>query len=84
MKKYIIFCVFVLLLTAAVSVYAQENGFVNPDYSAEYKAQQEQRLMTVEQTFPRILLWNTYDGTEKPVTSTPEGGYYYYKANRAG
>ncbi len=84
MKKYLIFCVFVLMLTAAVSVYAQGNGFVNPEYSAEYKAQQEQRLGTVEQTFPRILLWNTYDGTEKPKTSTPESGYYYYKANRAG
>ena len=82
MKKYVLFCVFVLVLTAAASVYAQ--GFVNPEYSAEYKAQQEQRLMTVEQTFPRILLQKTYDGTEKPETSTPTEGYYLYKANRAG
>ena len=82
MKKYVLFCVFVLVLTAAVSVYAQ--GFVNPEYSAEYKAQQEQRLMTIEQTFPRLLLWKTYDGTEKPETSTPKEGYYHYKANRAG
>ena len=63
MKKYVLFCIFLLMLTAAASVYAQENGFVNPEYSPEYKAQQEQRLMTVEQTFPRLLLWNTYDGT---------------------
>lgn len=84
MKKYVIFCIFILMLTAAVSVFAQENGLVNPEYSAEYKAQQEQRLTSVEQTFPRILLWNTYDGTEKPDTSTPGEGYYLYKANRAG
>lgn len=82
MKKYVLFCIFLLMLTAAASVYAQ--GFVNPEYSAEYKAQQEQRLMTVEQTFPRLLLWKTYDGTEKPETSTPKEGYYLYKANRAG
>ena len=84
MKKIVIFCILLLMLAAAVSVYAQENGFVNPEYSPEYKAQQEQRLMTVEQTFPRLLLWNTYDGTEKPDTSTPGEGYYHYKANRAG
>ncbi|MBQ6502586.1 MAG: hypothetical protein IJI57_01570 [Flexilinea sp.] len=84
MKKYIIFCVFAVMLTAAISVCAQGNGFVNPDYSAEYKAQQEQRLWSVEQTFPRILLWETYDGTEKPDTSSPAEGFYYYDANRAG
>ena len=84
MKKYVIFCVFLLVMTAAAAVYAQENGFVNPEYSAEYKAQQEQRLLSVEQTFPRLLLWNTYDGTEKPNTSKPIEGYYYYKANRKG
>ena len=41
MKKYVLFCIFLLMLTAAASVYAQENGFVNPEYSPEYKAQQE-------------------------------------------
>ena len=82
MKKYVLFCVFILMLTATASVYAQ--GFVNPEYSPEYKVQQEQRLASVEQTFPRVLLRNTYDGTEKPETSTPGEGYYLYKANRAG
>lgn len=80
MKKYWLFCVFVLMLIAAASVEAQgENSF-----SPEYRAQQEQRLASVEQVFPRILLWETFDGTEKPVTSTPDAGYYFYKANRAG
>ena len=84
MKKVLFFCVFVLMLAAAVSVSAQGEDFVHTDFSDEYRAYQEQRLASVESTFPRILLWNTYDGTEKPETSKPLEGYLFYKANRKG
>ncbi len=74
MRRCISLCLLLLLMMAAVS--AVNGYFENPEYPADFIAQQEQMLKNVEQLFPRIILRKTFDGTNKPVVTKPEPGYY--------
>lgn len=83
MKKWIMSFVLLLLFTAA-AVSAQEGNFVNPEYSQDFIDQQMNLLRNVEKTFPRIVLWETFDGTTKPSAIKLRNNLNMYMMNRAG
>ena len=76
--------IILLLFFSAVNVFA-DDGFVNPVYSPDFVQQQQVKLSSVEQLFPRLIYQETFDGTTRPsVSRNKEDNYYYYSMNRAG
>ena len=84
MKMKIVLFNIIFLLFAAVNVFA-DDGFVNPVYTSDFVQQQQIKLSGVEQLFPRLIYWETFDGTTRPsVSRNKEDNYYYYSMKRAG
>ena len=60
--------IILLLFFSAVNVFA-DDGFVNPVYSPDFVQQQQVKLSSVEQLFPRLIYQETFDGTTRPSVS---------------
>ena len=83
--RWVLFSIILLLALILLSeAGAQDNYFRNPEYSQEFIEQQQDLLRNVEKTFPRIVLWETFDGTTKPISSKENDGSLFYEMNRAG